>query len=285
MSDNKRRVAIVTDSTSSLTQAMGRGSGIHVVPIEITAGSQTYRDGIDLDADLFYRLLLESKSPPISSQPTVAAFLQTYSSLAQQAEAIVSIHISREMSATLESAQSAREALPEVPIYVIDSRSVSMGLGLIAISAARAAAAGQDATKVVQLVEELIPRMNTIFTVDTLEYLRKGGRIGGAAALLGLALSIKPVLYVKDGRIEPLEKTRTRRRALERVLELVDQRTAPSTAMHAAVLHCAAPEAAQALADQVASRYECEELLTVEAGPVIGTHAGPGTLGVAFYTV
>ena len=282
MSDNKRRVAIVTDSTSSLTQAMGRGSGIHVVPIEITAGSQTYRDGIDLDADLFYRLLLESKSPPISSQPTVAAFLQTYSSLAQQAEAIVSIHISREMSATLESAQSAREALPEVPIYVIDSRSVSMGLGLIAISAARAAAAGQDATKVVQLVEELIPRMNTIFTVDTLEYLRKGGRIGGATAFLGTTLSIKPILHVENGRIEPLERQRTRKRSVARLLELMEQRVGTSE-VHAAILHCDALADAQDLCGQVAARFHCAELLTVEAGPVIGTHAGPGTLGIVFY--
>jgi len=285
MSESKRRVAIVTDSSSSLTQAMGRDSGIHVIPIEITAGSHSYRDGIDLDADLFYRLLPDSRSLPTTSQPTTAAFLQTYSSLAQHADGIVSIHVSREMSATLESAQSARQALPDVPIYIIDSRSVTMGLGLLAIAAAQAAAAGQDATQVVNLVEELIPRMNVILTVDTLENLRRGGRIGGAAALLGLALSIKPVLYLHDGRIEPLDRPRTRRRAIERVLDLVDQRAASSTALHAAVFHCAAPDAAQALADQVASRYECEELLTVEAGPTIGTHAGPGTLGVAFYTV
>ena len=285
MSERRRKVAIVTDSTSSLTQAMGQERGIHVVPIYVAFGTQTYRDGIDLDADLFYRSLRDSERLPITSQPTPADFVQTYSALSEQAEAIVSIHISRKMSATLDSALSARRELPHVPIYVIDSRSVSMGLGLTAIAAARAAAAGQDAATVVRLVEGLIPKMNIIFTVETLEYLYKGGRIGGATALLGSTLNIKPVLYVKDGRIEPLERPRTRKRAVECVLDLMAERVSPSGDVHASVLHCAAPDEAQVLAGQVAARFHCVELLTVEAGPIIGTHAGPGTLGVAFYTV
>jgi len=284
MSEHRRKVAIVTDSTSSLTQAMGQERGIRVVPTSVAFGTQTYHDGIDLDADLFYRLLSRSKRLPTTSQPTAADFVRTYSALSEQAEAIVSIHISHEMSATLDSALSARRELPHVPIYVIDSRSVSMGLGLMAIAAARAAAAGQDAASVVRLVEELIPKMNIIFTVETLEYLHKGGRIGGAAALVGSMLSIKPVLYVRDGRIEPLEKPRTRRRAIERVFDLMAERVALSKAVHAAVFHCAAPDAARSLAEQLAFRCPCKELLTVEAGPIIGTHAGPGTLGVAFYT-
>lgn len=285
MSEHRRKVAIVTDSTSSLTQAMGQERGIRVVPTYVAFGTQTYRDGIDLDADLFYRLLRNSKRLPTTSQPTAADFVQTYSSLSEQAEAIVSIHISHEMSATLDSALSARRELPHVPIYVIDSRSVSIGLGLIATAAAQAAAVGQDAAMVARLVEELIPKMNLIFTVETLEYLHKGGRIGGAAALAGSVLSIKPVLCVRDGRIEPLEKTRTRRRAIERVLDLVAEQVGSSDVMHAAVFHCTAPDAAQNLAEQLAFRYRCKELLTVEAGPIIGVHAGPGTLGVAFYTV
>ena len=138
----QRQVAIVTDSTSSLTPAMARERAIHVVPIHVSFETQTYRDGIDLDADLFYRLLRDSERLPTTSQPTPADFVQTYSSLSEQAEAIVSIHISHKMSATLDSALSARWEPPHVPIHVIDSRSVSMGLGLIAIAAARAAAAG-----------------------------------------------------------------------------------------------------------------------------------------------
>jgi len=283
MSATKRKVAIVTDSTSSLTRAMAEAHGLHVAPIYVTFGTQTYRDGVDLDAEAFYRQLESSKQPPTTSQPTPRDLVQAYTAAAEGAEAIVSVHISHQMSATLDSAQAASRELPGVPIHVLDSRSVSMGLGLIAIAAARAAAAGKGANEVVRLVERLIPKTNVIFTVDTLEYLRKGGRIGGATAFLGSALSIKPVLYVKDGRIEPLERTRTKKRAIERVLELMAERVGTSDNVHAAILHCSVPDEAQALAEQVKARFRCAELLVAEAGPVIGTHAGPGTLGVVFY--
>ena len=284
MSQPKRKVAIVTDSISSLSQAMGQEYGIHVVPVYVSFGTRSYCDGIDLDAELFYRLLGESSRLPTTSQPTVVDFFRLYTGLWREAEAIVSIHASKKMSATVDSAQAAARELPRAPIHVIDSRSVSMGQGLIAIAAARAAAAGQDAAQVVKLVEELVLKMNVIFTVETLEYLRKGGRIGGAAALLGSALSIKPVLQVSDGQVEPLERTRTKKRAVDRVLALMAERVGASQAVHAAVLHCAAHDEAERLADQVAARFPCMELITGEAGPVIGTHAGPGTLGLGFYT-
>ncbi len=283
MSAGKRKVAVVTDSTASLTQAMGQEYGLHVVPVYVTFGTQTYRDGIDLDAAAFYHLLRDSTRLPTTAQPTPADFVQAYTTLAKQAEAIVSIHISPLMSATLESARIASQQLPGVPIHVIDSRSVSMGLGLLPITAARAAAAGQTAAEVVRLVESLIPKTNLIFTVETLEYLQKGGRIGGATAFLGAVLDVKPVLYMKDGRVEPLERQRTRKRAVRRLLELMAEQVGSSAAVHAAVLHCAAAEEARDLAREVTARFRCAELLTVEAGPIIGTHAGPGTVGLAFY--
>jgi DegV family protein with EDD domain len=279
----KHKVSIVTDSTSSMTQAMGQEYGVHVIPVHVAFGTQTYLDGVEINSELFYRLLRGSKQLPTTSQPTVADFVEVYSALSKQAEAIVSIHVSHKMSATFDSALIASKQLPDVPIHVLDSHSVSMGLGLIAIAAARAAAAGQDAAQVVRLVEELSPKTNVIFTVETLEYMRKGGRIGGATALLGSALSIKPILYVRDGLVEPLEKPRTRRRAVRRMLDLMAERVGSSEALHAVVLHCAAPDDAQVLAEQVAARFHCVELITGEAGPIIGTHAGPGTLGVAFY--
>jgi DegV family protein with EDD domain len=262
---------------------MGQEYGVHVMPIYVSFGTQTYVDGVDLDAELFYRLLRNSKQLPTTSQPTVVDFVRVYSSLSEQADAIVSIHVSEKMSATFDSALAARRELPQVPIHVIDSCSVSMGLGLVAIAAARAAAAGKDAAQVVRLVETLIPKVNVIFTVQTLEYLHKGGRIGGATALLGSALSIKPILHMEAGQVEALEKPRTRKRAVGRVLDLMAERVGSSEAVHAVALHCHEPGEAQRLAEQVAARFRCVELLTVEAGPIIGTHAGPGTLGVAFY--
>jgi DegV family protein with EDD domain len=171
-----------------------------------------------------------------------------------------------------------------VPIYVIDSQTLSMGQGLIVIAAARAAAAGQTAAEIIDLVEGLIPKTRVLFTVETLEYLRRGGRIGGATALLGTALKIKPVLHISAGRVEPLEKPRTRKRAVARLLELMEEEVGTSRPVHAAVLHCNALEEAENLSQQMADLFNCVELLTAEAGPTIGAHGGPGTLGVTFYT-
>ena len=283
MSEFKRKVAVVTDSTSSLTPAMGEQYGLHVVPEYVMFGDQTYYDGVNLDAETFYRLLQNSLKLPTTSQPTVQDFVKLYTTLSEEAEAIVSIHISQKMSATLDSARAACQQLPGVPIRVIDSRSVSMGLGLLAIAAARAATAGKEVDEVVSLVEALVPRVKVIFTVDSLEYLHKGGRIGGATAFLGSMLSIKPVLYIKDGRIEPLERARTKKRAIQRVLDLMAERLEDTEDVHAAIMYCSVPEEAQALGEQVKARFQPAELIVTEAGPIIGTHGGPGTLGVVFY--
>ncbi|HMZ06226.1 MAG TPA: DegV family protein [Anaerolineales bacterium] len=284
MSQKNQKVAVVTDGASSLTPAQGLEYGIHVAPVYVNFSDKTYQAGVDLDAGEFYRLLRASKQLPTTAQPTAQDFLRLYTDLAKQAEAIVTVVISHHMSATLQSALAAQEQFSEVPVHIIDSESVSHGLGLQAIAAARAAAEGKSAQEVVQLVEQIKKNLNVMFTVETLEYLHKGGRIGGATAFLGSALSIKPILYIKDGRIEPLERQRTRKRSVARVLELVEER-AGSSVIHAAILHCDVPEEARELGEQVKARFHCTELITVDAGPVIGTHAGPGTLGVAFYTL
>ena len=282
------KVIVVTDGTSSLTLEVGEKYGVHVVPLYVMFGTDTYRDGVDLDADQFYRLLSSSKQLPTTSQPTVEDFVQVYSSLWEQTPpeervAIVSVHASEKMSATVNSARAAAKRLADIPIHVVDSQSISMGLGLMAIAAARAADAGQSPEQIVQLVQDLVAKTHVIFTVETLEYLHKGGRIGGATALIGSLLSIKPVLCIEGGQVEPLEKPRSRKRAIGRVLDRVAEEVGASQAVHAAVLHCNALADGQALADQVAERFGCAELLIAETGPTIGTHGGPGTVGVAFY--
>lgn len=283
MSQIKPKTAIVTDSISSLTQGMGRKYGVRVVPIYIFFGTDSYCDDIDLGAESFYRLLRSNNRLPTTSQPTALDFQRVYECAAREVEAIVSIHASKKVSATVDSARAAREALPDTPIHVIDCKTLSMGQGLIVIAAAQAASAGKNADDIIELVEGLIPKTNVLFTVETLEYLRRGGRIGGAAALLGSALKINPVLHIAEGQVEPLEKPRTRKRATARLIELMAERVGVSEAVHAAILHCDAPDDAQELAEQVAMRFNCAELLTVEAGPTIGAHGGPGTLGVTFY--
>ncbi len=278
------KVAIVTDAISSMSQAMGQEYGVHVMPVYIMFGTDTYRDGIDLDSDEFYRLLRSNGQLPTTSQPTVADFIKLYTELSQQAEAIVSIHASKKVSATVDSARAACKELPDVPIHVIDCNTLTMAQGHVAIAAARAADEGQSAEEIVQLVENLAPQTNVIFAVETLEYLRKGGRIGTATALLGSALRVKPVLHIEDGQVAPLEKPRTKKRAIERVLDLMAERVGTAGSVNAAVIHCDAPDEAQRLTERLSARFDCQELITAEAGSVIGTHAGPGTLGVTFYT-
>ncbi|HMM97391.1 MAG TPA: DegV family protein [Anaerolineales bacterium] len=280
----KQKVAVVTDGASSLTPAMGKEYGLHVAPVYVTFNEQTYLSGVNLDAAEFYRLLRANKKLPTTAQPTAQDFIDIYTKLADEVDEIVTVVISHHMSATLQSALMAQEQFKTVPVHVIDSESVTLGLGMMAIAAAHAAAQGQDAQQVVQLLEKIKQSMSVIFTVETLEYLQKGGRIGGATAFLGSALSIKPILYIKDGRIEPLERVRTRKRAIARLLELVEEKVGKSEA-HFAVLHCEAEGEARELGEQVKAKFNCAELVIAEAGPVIGTHAGPGTLGLGFYPV
>ena len=283
MAQAKRPVVVVTDSAASLTPEMGREYGVHIVPIYVMFGADVYRDGVDLDTEKFYHLLHSSKQLPTTSQPTAADFVEVYTRLSEQAEAIVSIHPSIKISATVDSARAASKQITAVPVHVIDSESVTVGMGLTVIMAARAAQAGQSADQIIQLTRELIDRMNVICTVDTLEYLHRGGRIGGAAALMGSMMKIKPILEIRNGQIEPLEKPRTRKRALDRILTLIAERVGEPKPIRAAILHCHAAEDAQALYERVQAQFQCTELLTIEAGPVIGTHAGPGTVGLTFY--
>ncbi len=280
----KQKVAIVTDGACSLTPGQGEELGIYVAPVYVNINEKTYQAGVDLEASEFYRMMQASKKLPTTAQPTAADFINLYTKLSDEVDEIVTIVISHHMSATLQSAEMANEQFSKVPVHIIDSESVSLGLGMMAIAAARAAAQGQDAEAVIRLVEKIKQRINVIFTVDTLEYLHKGGRIGGATAFLGSALSIKPILYIKNGRIEPLERQRTRKRSIARLLELMEAKVG-SSEVHVAILHGNIPDKAHELEQQIRERFHCNELITSEMGPVIGVHAGPGTLGLVFYTL
>lgn len=282
------KIALVTDSTAYLPPERVRQYGVHVVPLYVHFGTETYRDGMDLDVTTFYQLLKSAPALPTTSQPSVGDFLELYRRLSVQADAIVSIHISSGISGTVASAQMACQALmaemadpPEV--YVVDSRITSCGLALLVSAAAQAIADGRSAARVAQVVGSLASRMFTVFVVDTLEYLYKGGRIGGAAAFVGLVLQVKPILYFRDGRIDVLEKVRAARRAKQRMLETVAEQ-ADGKPIHAAIVHAQAPDEAERIRQHLADHFDCRELFVVEFSPVIATHVGPGTVGVAFYT-
>jgi DegV family protein with EDD domain len=213
----------------------------------------------------------------------VADFREAFEELAKDADGIAAILVSDELSGTINSARMAKESLPDVPIEIVDTRSVSAQLGFIAIAAARAAAAGADLQTVADTARAMIGQASVYFVVDTLEYLHRGGRIGAASRLFGTALNLKPLLTIKDGIVQPVTKVRSRRKALATLLQLLDEELAGKARIQMAVLHVAAPEEADHLAEQLVDRYHPAELLRTECGPVVGTHAGPGTLGVAYY--
>ena len=277
-------VTVVTDSTAGLPADLAARHGVHVIPLWVHSGEHSYRDGVDLTPEQFYVMLAGAPDLPTTSQPSAGEFLELYRELAGEAEAIVSVHISTELSGTVASALAARQMFHDVPVHVVDSRSTSMGLGLIALAAARAAAEGRNREQVAALAERLASRMSVIFVVDTLEYLRKGGRIGGASALVGSLIRIKPILHIHEGRIDALDKVRTRRKALDRLMEIVAERVGGAGPIHAAVVHGAAPAEAEALRDRLAHTFDLAEVNLAELSPAIGTHVGPGTVGVAFYT-
>jgi DegV family protein with EDD domain len=287
------RIAIVTDSTAYLPPELVTQYGIHVIPVYTRfVGERALRDGVDLDTAAFYWKLRGAKTLPTTSQPSAGDFVALYRRLGEESDAIVSIHISSKLSGTVPSALAAREMLqaeaaergddsPE--IYVVDSLLTSGGLGLLVTAAARLAATGTPAPIVAQMIEDLIPCVTVIFVVDTLEYLRKGGRIGGAAALLGSVIQIKPILYLDGGRIEVLQKVRTAKKAKRRLLEIMEERMGTGGPVRVAVFHADALGEAKKLKQKVESRFDCAELFVCEFSAAIATHVGPGTLALAFY--
>jgi DegV family protein with EDD domain len=282
-SKDGRRIAIVTDSTADLPSHLVEEYGIRVVPQVLIMGDRTWRDGVDIDSATFYELLRTSSHFPASSQPSVVDFQQVFGELAGDFDGIVAVLISDELSGTLNSARMAAESLPDVPIEIIDTRAVSLQLAFIVLAAARAAAAGGDLQTVADAARAMIGQAQIYFIVDTLEYLHRGGRIGAASRLFGTALNLKPVLTISDGVVTPLTKVRSRRKALATVVRILDEQLAGAEGVHMGVLHVACPDEAAVLAEHLEERFRPVEMFRTECGPVIGTHAGPGTVGVAVY--
>lgn len=277
-------IHIVTDSSAHLPQHLIEQYCIHVVPLKVMFGADTYREGIDITNQQFYEMLETAKDLPTTTQPSAGEFLEVYERLAAEGDEIISIHLPSKLSGTHNSAMTAARMLPETRITVVDTSWISVALGMLVIEAAKAAKSGRGRDEVLHLIEELSSRMNIIFVVDTLEYLQRGGRIGGASALLGTLLRIKPILHLKDGQIEPLDRVRTKRAALRRLLEVFEERVGgPGASVHIGVLHANALPEAKTIEAEIRARFDVAESFFSEVGPVIGTHTGPGCVGLAFY--
>jgi DegV family protein with EDD domain len=272
-----RRVGVVTDSTADIPPALAEKLEITVVPCNVIFGERTYREGIDISRGDFYRRMAEEEELPTTSQPSVEQFRQVYRELGQRYGQIVSIHLSSSLSGTLNSAQLAARDLPELEIAVVDSRQASIALGWLAIYAARAAEEGQLLEQIRALVKDMIPRIRVLAMLDTLEYVQRLGRIGKAAALMGTLLNIKPIIQVKDGEVLPLERVRSQRKALNRMVEMV---RGMGPLQEVSVLHANAPSLAERLREMLAPLHPEGEMIVTEASTVVGAHTGPGAVGV-----
>ena len=280
-------VAVVTDSTAYLPPEVAAANGISVVPMRLAIGGVSYDEGRGVSAEEVAEALRDFV-PVSTSRPSPAVFADLYAALAEAGhDAIVSIHVSAQMSATLSSAQLAARDAP-IPVEVIDSGTIGMAMGFGVIAAAETAATGADAEHVADAARRHTGSSTTVFYVDTLEHLRRGGRIGRASALMGSALAIKPLLTVRDGHIEPLERVRTTSKALARLTQLavdaVDQLHGADEldGVDVAVHHLDSRERAETLIEDLADKLpEARRMLLVELGAAVGAHVGPGTLAVA----
>lgn len=278
------KIAIVTDSTAYPPTKWIEQYNLRVIPLKVHWGDKTFLDGVDITPIEFYTRLAHSTSLPTTSQPSIQDFLQVFESLSDQSDGIVAPLISSGISGTVASAQAAAKEFSRLPVEIVDTKVTSAGLALVVLAAARAAAQGKSLQEVRQAADDVVRRLHMFFVVDTLEYLHRGGRIGGASRYLGTALSIKPILFFNsEGKIDALERVRTKGKALQRLIALAEEK-ADGRPLHLGVIHANAPQAAQEFREQITHHLHCKEVFTLELSPVIGIHVGPGTIGIAFYT-
>lgn len=278
------KVAVVTDSTAYIPDEFLKAHHITVAPQVLIWGEETFADGVNIMPDEFYKRLATAKVMPTTSQVAIVDVKAIFEKLLESGYDVLGIFISAKLSGTIQSATQAREMLPKAAdkIAIVDSTSTAMAMGFQVLTVARAAQNGANLVECQKLAEKAREHTGVYFVVDTLEFLRRGGRIGGAQALLGSALNIKPILELRDGRIEPLEKVRTKSKAKTRMIELVTQRIAGRTPVRLATLHANAEEEARSVLAAAAFQLQPIEQVFASVSPVIGTHAGPGTVGLAF---
>jgi DegV family protein with EDD domain len=286
-------VRVVTDSTSDLPPELAREHGIHILPVLVLFGDRVYHDGVDLKAKEFYEMLEKGPVHPRTNPTPKADFLDVYRTLAPQKD-IVSVHISEKLSQTVAHArEAAEEGLPQyqqmrgeaerVALHVVDSRSASLGLGMLALFAARMARRGIEPDGIVDRLESMRDRLHVLFAVDTLEYLARGGRIGKARAIMGNLLGIKPILGVVDGEIVPIDRVRGGRAAHPRLIELFRERIDPKKPILVTIAHAKAPVWADRLRGLIEKSFQVKEILMGEMGPVVAANAGPGTVGAGIF--
>lgn len=277
------KVAIVTDSTAYLEPSVAQELQINVIPLNVHLGDETLREGIDITSETFFQRLEQGGVVPRTSPPSVRSFEQLYANLHARTDEILSIHISGRLSQTLNHAQRGADSLlGRCSIAVVDSMTTSLGLGILAEASAKAAQQGADLEEVVRLVRGMIPHIYTVFYVDQMDYLERGNRIGRAQAILGTMLNVKPLLFVEDGEIIPLEKVRTHEKAVEKLFEFVAEF---SELEQAAIVqrHANPTQETNMLLERLTQLFPDMKFPIIQYGPVLASQIGPSAMGVVVY--
>jgi DegV family protein with EDD domain len=274
-------VKIITDSTSDIPEELAKELDITIIPQYVIFGNKCFKDRVDISADEFYDKLIHDSIQPTTSQPTLQDFLDVYNELSKNYDGIVSIHISTGLSGTINSAEQAKKLTSaKCPIAVIDSKKISMALGIAVITAAKLAKAGNGFQEIVDEVHKMIPCIHEIVMFDTLEYLARGGRIGKARSFVGSLLDIKPILTLKDGEFAPVQQVRSKDRAKKKLLEFA---TNFNNIVDICGLHSTNSEEIAEMVKKIPN-FPTEHIILSRMGPVIGTHTGPGVLALVVRT-
>jgi DegV family protein with EDD domain len=273
-----RKVAIVTDSTADLPPELVEELGVTVVPLQVIFGNEAYREGVEITTEEFYERLVKSRPLPTTSAPSVGDFQEVYERLLEEVDSIVSVHIGAKLSGTVQAAHAARQSLAKPErIEIVDSQAVSVAIGFVVMEAVEAARAGAKLAEVKAAAESAAQRTHVRFMLDTLEYVRRGGRIGRARAYLGTLLRVKPILSFREGEVYPEERVRTRVRGLERIIQWAVRH---QKVKRAVVAHATTLDEAESIRERLAMAFPSVKVYLIRFGPVLGTHGGPGTIGV-----
>ena len=270
-----RKFAVVTDSTADLPEEWRARFGIDVVPLKVLFGTQTFRDGVDMTNDEFFRRLAASTSLPTTSAPSPGEFAEVYQRLAEDHDGCISIHIGSQLSATAEAARIGASSVEGFPVHVIDSQTVSMPVAFLC----RVAAECETLEAAIHAVQDRVPKARVLALLDTLRYLEMGGRLSRAQAMIGTMLDLKPLLLVADAEIKPVDRVRTRSRAIPR---MIDHFKGDLPAEHVSVMHAQAPDEAAQIADALRKDLPGREVTVGQIGCVLGTHTGPKALGLTY---
>jgi DegV family protein with EDD domain len=278
-------IKIVTDSTCNLSPEQLQKHDVRVASLTIQFGTETYEEDIDIDQDLFYKKIEELGIIPTTSQPSPARFADYYRELTDQGHSILAITLTSKHSGTYQSAILAKDMVPEADVEVFDSTTATFGTGYMVLEAARAAEAGQSRESILERLEEIKDNMCLFLTPATLKYVQVSGRVGKLAIALASLLDVKPIIELEDGLLEARQNVRTRARAINRMLELTEEKMGTTDPINIGIVHARAPEEGQALLEKAQARFNCQEALIADFVASLTVHGGPGTLGLFAYRV